>query len=149
MDLKDRLHEDLKEALKAREKIRLSTIRLLMSEVKYAEIKKHGELDNDELLEVVAREAKRRKEAILEFEKGNRDDLVEKETLELKVLEEYLPEQLSSEELKRIVDEAIRDAGASSPGDLGKVMGKVMPEVRGRADGKQVNVMVREALEKL
>lgn len=133
--------------MKAGEKIKVSTIRMILAGIKNAEIAKRGELDEDELLSVLAREAKRRKEAIEEFKKGNRQDLVDKETQELKVIESYLPEQLSEEDVRKIITEVMQEVGASSPGDLGRVMGRVMPRLKGRADGKLVNQIVREALE--
>jgi len=133
--------------MKAGEKIKVSTIRMILAGIKNAEIAKRGELDEDELLSVLAREAKRRKEAIEEFKKGNRQDLVDKETQELKVIESYLPEQLSEEDVLKIITEVMQEVGASSPGDLGRVMGRVMPRLKGRADGKLVNQIVREALE--
>jgi uncharacterized protein YqeY len=147
MDLKETLNSDLKTALKAGEKLRLSTIRMLLSEIRNAEIAKRGELTDEELLAVAAREARRRKEAIEEFTKGGRQDLVDKETYELSVLEAYLPEQMSDEEVRRVVSETIAEVGATSPGDLGKVMGKLMPKVKGKADGKKVNQFVREMLQ--
>jgi uncharacterized protein YqeY len=149
MELKERLSKELGESLKAGEKIKVSTIRMILSEIKNAEIAKRGELDDDELLSALAREAKRRKEAIEEFKKGDRQDLVDKETEELRIIETYLPEQLSRDELQAIVSETIDEVGASSPGDLGKVMGSIMPKLKGRADGKLVNLMVRETLEKM
>jgi len=149
MELKERLSKELGESLKAGEKIKVSTIRMILSEIKNAEIAKRGELDDDELLSALAREAKRRKEAIEEFKKGDRQDLVDKETEELRIIETYLPEQLSREKLQAIVSETIDEVGASSPGDLGKVMGSIMPKLKGRADGKLVNLMVRETLEKM
>ncbi|MBK5091963.1 MAG: GatB/YqeY domain-containing protein [Actinobacteria bacterium] len=149
MELKERLSKELGESLKAGEKIKVSTIRMILSEIKNAEIAKRGELDDDELLLVLAREAKRRKEAIEEFKKGDRQDLVDKETEELGIIETYLPEQLSRDELQAIISETIDEVGASSPGDLGKVMGSIMPKLKGRADGKLVNLMVRETLEKM
>jgi uncharacterized protein YqeY len=147
MGLKETLNEDLKASLKAGEKLKLSTIRMLLSEIKNAEIAKRGELTDEELLAVAAHEARKRKEAIEEFAKGGRQDLVDKETYELSVLEAYLPEQLSDEEVRRIVEETIQEAGASTPADLGKVMGKLMPKVKGKADGKKVNQLVREMLQ--
>ena len=122
---------------------------MILSEIKNAEIAKRGDLDDDELLSVLGREAKRRKEAIEEFKKGNRQDLVDRETEELKIIEDYLPEQLSEDELRGIINDTIDEVGASSPGDLGKVMGRVMPKLKGRADGKLVNSMVRETLEQM
>jgi hypothetical protein len=147
MELKERLNRELGQSMKAGEKIKVSTIRMILAGIKNAEIAKRGELDEDELLSVLAREAKRRKEAIEEFKKGNRQDLVDKETQELKVIESYLPEQLSEEDVRKIITEVMQEVGASSPGDLGRVMGRVMPRLKGRADGKLVNQIVREALE--
>jgi len=144
---KDELQADLKESMKSRDKLRISTLRMLLSEVHNAEIAKQGELDEAELLAVVSREAKRRKESIDEFERGGRNDLVEKESAELEVLMAYLPEQLGEEEIARVVDEIIAEVGATSPSDLGKVMGALMPKVKGKADGKMVNRMVRSKLE--
>jgi len=149
MKLKERLSQELGPSLKAGEKIKVATIRMILSEIKNAEIAKRGDLDDDELLSVLGREAKRRKEAIEEFKKGNRQDLVDRETEELKIIEDYLPEQLSEDELRGIINDTIDEVGASSPGDLGKVMGRVMPKLKGRADGKLVNSMVRETLEQM
>lgn len=145
--MKETLNEDLKTSLKAGEKLKLSTIRMLLSEIKNAEIAKRGELTDEELLAVAAREARKRNEAIEEFSKGGRQDLVDKETYELSVLEQYLPEQMPEDEVRRIVAETIEEVGASTPADLGKVMGSLMPKVKGKADGKKVNQLVREMLQ--
>lgn len=147
MDLKEKLSADYKEALKAGEKLRVSTIRLILAEIKNAEIAKREDLSDEELLAVVSREARKRKEAIEEFEKGGRVDLVEKETSELAMIEAYLPEQLSDGDVRSMAEEAIKEVGATSPGDLGKVMVKLMPRLKGKADGKKVNQMVREMLQ--
>jgi uncharacterized protein len=147
MDLKDRLTADAKEALKAGDKLRLSAIRMLLSDIKNAEIAKKGDLTDEELLELATRDAKKHKESIEEFSKGGRQDLVDKETYELAVIQEYLPEQMSDDEVQKIIAETIQEVGASSPADLGKVMGKLMPRVKGKADGKKINQLVREMLE--
>jgi len=149
MGFKERLSQELGQSMKAGDKIKVSTIRMILSEIKNSEIAKRGDLDDDELLSVLSREAKRRKEAIEEFKKGNRQDLVDRETEELKIIEDYLPEQLTEGEILGIVNDTIDEVGASSPGDLGKVMGHVMPKLKGRADGKLVNRMVRETLEQI
>lgn len=146
MGLKEQLNEDMKQAMKSGEKLRLSTIRLLLSEIKNAEIRKRGEISEDETRGVVAKEIRRRKEAIEGFTKGNRQDLVDKETQELILLQAYLPEQMSPDELERIIKETIEEVEASSPSDLGKVMGSLMPRVKGRADGKLVNRLALEML---
>ena len=147
MDLKEQLNSDYKESLKAREKLKVSTIRLMLSEIKYAEIAKRDELSEEELLGVISREARKRKESIEEFAKGGRQDLVDKEKYELSVIEAYLPQQLSEQEVRRMIEGAITEVGASSPGDLGKVMSTLMPRLKGKADGKQVNQIVREMLQ--
>ena len=146
MNLKEKLTEDMKRSMKSAEKLRLSTIRLVLSEIRNAEIEKRGELTEEELMTVLSREAKQRRESIDEFKKGGREDLVEKESFELQVLHEYLPEQISEEELRSIVRQTVDEVGASSPGDIGKVMAELMPKVRGKADGKHVNQLVREIL---
>ncbi len=146
MGLKERLGDDCRAALKAGDKLRVSTLRMILAEAKNAEIAKRGELDDDELDAVVAREARRRREAIEEFGKGGRQDLVDKETYELSVIQEYLPEQLSEEEVRSLAEEAISEVGATSQADLGRVMGKLMPKVKGKADGKLINQLVREML---
>lgn len=146
MPLKEQLNDEMKAAMKAGDRTRLSTLRMLLAEVKNAEIAKRGDLDDGEVLAVVTREAKKRKEAIEGFEKGNRPDLVEKEQAELAILEAYLPEQMSDDDLAALVRETIEEVGASGPGDLGKVMGKLMPKVKGKADGKLANQMAREML---
>lgn len=146
MSLKETLGEDSKNALRSGEKLKLSTIRMVLAEIRNAEIAKREDLTDEEVLQVVSREARKRKEAIDEFAKGGRQDLVDKETYELSVLEAYLPEQMSDEEVRQIVSQTIEEVGASSPSDLGKVMSAVMPRVKGQADGKKINQLVREML---
>ncbi len=152
MVLKDELTEDMKQALRLAgkdpaERLRLSTLRLLLSEIKNAEIAKHEALSDDEVLTIVQRQVKRRNESIEQYEKGGRQDLVDKETKEKRFLEAYLPEQLSEEEIRAIVVEAVEQTGAASPRDTGRVMGVVMPKVKGKADGKLVSQAVQEVLE--
>jgi len=147
MDLKETLTDDYKQAMKDRDKLKVSTIRMVLAGVKNEEIAKRGELTEEEFLTVLAREARKRKESIEEFGKGGRQDLVEKEERELSIIESYLPEQLSEDEVRDIIDRTIQEVGATSAGDLGKVMGKLMPLLKGKADGKKVNQMVRERLQ--
>ncbi len=147
MGLKEKLLQDMKEAMKAKDKVRLSTIRMINSLIKNAEIEKRGELTDDEIVQLLMKYAKQRRESIEMYEKGGRQDLVEKEKAELAIVESYLPKQLSEEEIRDIVKQAIEETGASSPKDLGKVMKVVMPKVRGKADGSVVNRIVREMLE--
>jgi len=146
MNLKERLSEDLKTSLKSGDKLKVSVIRLLLSQIRNAEIKKLKALDDDGIIEVVYSAIKQRKESIEEYKKGNRPDLFEKEEAEQKILQTYLPPQLNEDEIRALVEEAVRQTGASEARDLGKVMGAMMPKVKGRADGKTVNQLVREKL---
>jgi len=146
MSLLSRLTDDMKAAMKTGDKDRLNTIRLLRGQIKDAAINQQKELDEEEELAVLANAAKKRRESILAFENAGRDDLVEKESKELKVIESYLPEQLGDEEIEKIVDSAIQDAGAQTIKDLGKVMPVVMDKVKGRADGKVVSQVVKSKL---
>lgn len=148
MSLRTRLDEDMKTALKNKDSLQLSVIRLLRSELKNAEIAKGAPLTEDEVVQVVAREAKKRRESIEQFEKGGRADLAEKETAELKILSKYLPEQLGENEIAGIAQEVISELHATSKADKGKVMAALMPRVRGRADGKLVNQIVDRLLER-
>lgn len=136
----------MKESLKAGEKVRLSALRLLSAAVKNREVELRREVSDDEFLEVVAREVKRRKEAAEAFEKGNRQDLVDREREEQAILEVYLPAGLSDPEVEALVDEAISATGASEPGELGKVMAHVMAKAKGRVDGGKVSSLVRSRL---
>ncbi len=147
MLLWEKLADDMKAAMKAGDALRVSVIRLVRSEVRNAEIAKGAPLTEDEVMQVVAKEAKRRREAIEQFRKGNRADLVEKETAELQILSQYLPEQLDQAEVVRIAREVISELQAASKSDKGKVMSVLMQRVRGRADGKLVSQIVDSLLE--
>lgn len=144
--LRDQIADDMRAAMKAREGVRVSALRMLMAAVKNTEVERGHHLSDDEVIQVVVREAKRRRESIEAFEKGGRKDLVDKETAELSTLESYLPERISDEDLARIVDEAIAEVGAASPKEMGAVMKAVMPKVQGRADGAAVSALVRARL---
>jgi uncharacterized protein len=144
--LREKIADEMRAAMKAREQARVSTLRMLMTAIKNAEVEKLHELSDDEVLDVIAREAKRRRESIEAFEKGGRSDLVDKETAELRVLEAYLPDKLSDEELTALVDQAVAETGASSPKQMGEVMKALMPKIRGRADGAQVSALVKAKL---
>jgi len=144
--LREKIAEEMRAAMKAREQARVATLRMLMTAVKNTEVEKLHELSDDEVLDVIAREAKRRRESIEAFETGGRADLVEKETAELNVLESYLPDKLSDEELTALVDQAVAETGASSPKQMGEVMKALMPKIRGRADGAQVSALVKAKL---
>jgi uncharacterized protein YqeY len=145
-EAKDRLQREMREALKAGEKVRLGALRMLSAAVKNREVELGHELSDDELVEVASREVKRRKEAAEAFEKAGRQELADKEQEEHAVLESYLPAQLSEEEVAALIDEGVAATGASGPGDLGKVMGHVMGKAKGRVDGGTVNRLVRERL---
>lgn len=144
--LREKIAEDMRAAMKARESTRVATLRMAMAAVKNAQVEAGHELDDDEVVGVLTKEAKKRRESISAYLDAGRDDLVEVETAELAVLEAYLPEQLSDEELSEIVDAAIGEAGASDPTEMGRVMKLVMPKVQGRADGATVSGLVRARL---
>ena len=148
MTLRDRLTEDMKQAMKDKEagKLKLSVIRMVRSAAKNIEIDRHKELDDNELLEVVAKEVKMRKDSLEEFRKANRPDLLAALEQEIAILMEYLPEQMTEAEVRSLVTQAVADAQASSPKDMGKVMALLIPKVKGRADGKLVNSLVKELL---
>ncbi len=146
MDLKARLTEDLKESLRAGDKLRTSVIRLLTAVIKNREVEKRGPLTDAELLQAISSSVKQRQDSIEQFRQGGRQDLVEKETAELAILQSYLPSPLTPGQLADMVEAAIRESGAASPRDMGKVMAVLMPKVTGRADGKVVSTLVREML---
>ncbi|OMH41396.1 GatB/YqeY domain-containing protein [Desulfurobacterium indicum] len=146
MGLKEKLIKDMKEAMKAKDKVRLSTIRMINSLIKNAEIDKRGELTDEEIVSLLQKYAKQRRESIELYEKGGRQDLVEKEKAELAIVESYLPEQMGEDEIRKVVEEAIAETGASSLKDLGKIMKIVIPKVKGKADGSVVNRIARELL---
>jgi len=148
MTLRDRLTEDMKQAMKDKEagKLKLSVIRMVRSAAKNIEIDRHKELDDNELLEVIVKEVKMRKDSLEEFRKANRPDLLAALEQEIAILMEYLPEQMTEAEVRSLVTQAVADAQASSPKDMGKVMALLIPKVKSRADGKLVNSLVKELL---
>lgn len=146
MSLKERLSSELKDSLKSGEKLKVSVIRLVLSALKNREIEKRGVLSEEEIIDLLVSLSKQRKESIESFKKGGRQDLVDKETAELKIIESYLPQQLTLEEIREKIREAIMESGASGAKDIGKVMKVLMPKVKGRADGRLVNEMVKEFL---
>lgn len=147
--LKERLDTDLKDAQKKKEALRVSVIRMLKTTIKNREVEKIGQLTEQELLQAVNSQIKTRMEAIDGFKKGGRQDLVTKEESELAILKDYLPAQLTREELSALVDKAVEESGAAEPRDMGNVMKLLMPDVTGRADGKLVSEMVKERLSTL
>ena len=146
MTLKEKLLRDLKRAMKEKDRSALNAIRMITNDIKNREIELRRELDDGEIAQLISAQVRKREEAIEQFRKGNRMDLVEEESRQVELLKSYLPKPLSQEELSQMIDEAIEEAGAKSPKDLGKVMRLIMPKVRGRADGKLVNQMVRNKL---
>lgn len=146
MSLSERLNEDMKQAMKTQDKFKLSVIRMVRAAIKNIEIDTKRTLDDNEVLDVLGREIKQRKDSLQEFEKAGRDDLAETVKAEIAVLSEYMPQQLTEEEVKAIVQQTIQETGASSKADMGKVMGALMPKVKGRADGKLVNQLVQQLL---
>ncbi|QGP92284.1 putative protein YqeY [Neomoorella glycerini] len=144
--MKARLQQDMKEALKSHDKIRLQTIRMVLAAIKNAEIEKMHPLADEEMAAVIQREIKMRKEALEQFARGGREDLVRQTEAEIKVLEDYLPQQLSDSELRKVIRQTISEVGAQSSKEIGKVMAALMPKIRGRADGKKASEMVRELL---
>ncbi|MDX1764146.1 MAG: GatB/YqeY domain-containing protein [bacterium] len=146
MDLRKRLAEDTKSALKAQDKERLSVLRMVQSDIRYEELKEKEPLDESAVISVLSRWAKQRKDSIAQFKKGGRDDLVRKEEKELKIIEAYLPKQLSAAELEEVVQRAIDETGATSMKEMGAVMKQVMAVVADQADGKAVSEIVRRFL---
>lgn len=146
MSLSKTLKRDLKEALKSRDSLKVSVFRMLLSSLHEKEIEKIRDLSEDEEIEVLSAEAKKRREAIEAYRQGGREDLAEKEKRELRIIEGYLPERMSSEELEDLVRKVVSEVGAASPSDLGRVMGAVMPKVGGRAEGAEVRKVVEEVL---
>jgi hypothetical protein len=149
MSVEKQLMEDMKLAMKSGNKIERDTIRMLRAQIKLASIDKKDELNEAELAQVLQKEAKKRKEAIEMFQQGNRQDLVKKEESELEIISTYLPEQLSDKDLDKIITEAIESLQVTSEKDMGRVMGAIMPKVKGKADGKVVQQKVKEHLAKL
>ena len=147
MGLSDRLNEDMKQAMRDQNKFKLSVIRMVRASIKNLEIEQRRTLGEDEVLDILGRELKQRKDSLQEFEKADRQDLAETVAKEIAIISEYLPQQLSEEELKTIVEDTIREVGASSKADMGKVMGALMPKTKGRADGKTVNRLVQQLLQ--
>ncbi len=144
--LKQKLVDDLKQALKGGDKVRRSVIRLVMSAIKNAEIARQSALGDADILGIVAKEARQRRESIEAFKQGNRQDLVAQEEAELAILEGYLPQQMTHEEIIQAARRIIEEVGAQGPGDKGKVMPKLIAQLKGRADGREINAVVTDLL---
>lgn len=146
MSIKNDLQNALKEAMKSGQTLRKTTLRMALAAIKNAEIEERGELDDDRVLSLLQKEVKARQETIEGARQAERSDLISKAEDEIAVLNEFLPQPLTSEELRALIAEVIEEAGAESMADMGKVMGLLMPRIRGKADGKEANQIVRELL---
>ena len=144
--MKERINQDIIVAMKEKNKQVLETLRMVKGAMQLEEISKKQELNDEDVIGVIAKQIKTRKESIIEFEKGNRADLVEKTEAEIKILETYMPEQLTEEEVNKIIDEAIEQVNPQAPSDMGKVMGIVTPKLKGRADMSSVSKLVKEKI---
>jgi len=142
MALSDQLTEDLKQAMRSGDTMRRDVVRYIRAAVKNLEIQRQKPADDEAILELLGQQAKQRRDSIEAFEKGGRDDLVAKEQAELVIIMEYLPAQLTDEEITEIAAAAIDEVGAAGPQDTGKVMGRIMPQVKGKSDGKKVSGIV-------
>lgn len=149
MSLKDQIPQDLKKALREKNKLELNVLRMLQSSIRNREIDSRNELDDAGIIEVVNSEIKKRKDTVEEYKKVNREDAAQSELQEIEILMRYMPEQLGEENIREKVLESIRNMDASGLKDLGSVMKDIMPELKGKADGKMINRIVREELEKL
>ena len=144
--LKQKLADDLKQALRGGDKVRLSVIRLLLAAINNTEIARQATLEDADIYGVIAKEIRQRKESIDAFKQGKRDDLVAQEEAELAILQEYLPQQMSREEIVAEAQKIIAEVGAAGPGDKGKVMPRLIAQLKGRADGRLINEVVTELL---
>ena len=149
MALREQLESDIKDSMRSRNQSRLETLRFLKSQIQLVEKNQLKELDEAGLLDVVAKQVKEPRESLTKFEQGNRPDLAERESIALEILQEYLPEQLSQDELTNLIKKVIEEVGATTSSDKGKIMGRLMPQVKGKADGTQVNTIVTELLDLL
>ncbi len=146
MGLKEKITNDLKEALRTGDERRKSTLRMLRSAIRYREVEVQHPLSEEEMLEVVAKQVKQRRDSIEEYKKGGRQDLVDEEAAELEVLSAYMPRQLTREEIEELAQKTIQQVGATDVKQMGMVMKELMPQVKGRADGKLVSEVVRQLL---
>jgi uncharacterized protein YqeY len=142
----ERLQNDMKTSMKEKKELRTSVLRMLISELKYAQIEKRGTLDEPETLQVLSRAIKKRKESIEMYEKGGRQDLADKEKEELKIIQEYVPREMDEATMRQRIDEVIQELGAKDKKDLGRVMKEVLSRYKGQMDGKVVQKIVNEKL---
>ena len=146
MSIKEKLMDDLKTSMKTKNKLRKDVITMVRASVKQKEVDEKVELTDDDVIEIISKQVKQKRDVIEEFKKGNRQDLVELTENEIEILLEYLPEQLTEEELEKIVKIAIEEVNAETIKDMGKVMGSILPKIKGKADGSLVNKLVRQYL---
>ncbi|MBU2524261.1 GatB/YqeY domain-containing protein [Patescibacteria group bacterium] len=147
MSMKQQINDDLIAAMKDNDSIRKDALRMLKNSIMKFEVSGKDKVATDEIvMDLIQKEVKQRKDSITQFKDGGRDDLAEKEMKELEVLEKYMPEQMGEDEVREIVKQTVAEVGASGPADMGKVMGAIMPKVKGKADGGMVNNLVRESL---
>jgi hypothetical protein len=146
MSLEERLVEEMKQAMKSNDKVRLSTIRMIRSALKNKEIELRKKLEDEDIVKVIQVMVRKGEESVEQFQAGGRMDLVEKEKSEIEILKSFLPQLLSQEEILKIIDQSIQETQASSPKDIGKVMKSVIPKIGGKADGKLINQLVKERL---
>lgn len=147
--MKNKIIEDIKSAMKSQDKVALAVVRMLKSDIQMAELNKKSELTDDEIVSIVSKQIKMRKDSIKEFEKGNRNDLIEQSGQEIKILEKYLPEQLTEEEVTDIINNVFSKVNPTSSSDMGKIMGALTPLVKGKADMGIVSKIVKEKLSNL
>ena len=149
MPLKEQLEEDIRNSMRSHNRPRLETLRFLKSQIQLTEKNQLKDLDEAGVVDVIVKQVKERRESLQMFEQGNRTDLADRESAALVILEEYLPEQLSQDELTDIIANVIKEVGAESSNDKGKVMGRLMPQVKGKSDGSEVNIIVTQLLAEL
>lgn len=147
MSLKQKLQEDLKSSMKNKDNTKKSVVTLIRASIKQYEVDNRVELNDSEVIDIIAKLLKQTKDSLEDFKKANREDLVTQAEAEIEVLKEYLPQQLSEEELNKIVIETISEVGATSMKDMKKIMSSIMPKVKGRADGKLINELVKKNLQ--
>jgi uncharacterized protein YqeY len=146
MSIQDQLMADLKVAMRNRDQAEKGAIRMALMALKYARVEKNADLTNEEMIATLSKEVKQRRDALAEYEKGGRDDLVAEEAAAIEIVSRYLPRMLEREEIVQLAREAVAETGASGPRQMGQVMRVLMPRVRGRADGRMVNEIVRNLL---
>ncbi len=147
MSLKDQIQQDMKDAMRAKDKARLATIRLILAAIKQREVDERIELDDTQVIAVLDKMSKQRRESISQFEQAGRDDLIAQENAELEIIQPYLPEALGEDELNALIEAAMQATGASTIKDMGKVMGQLKPKIQGRADMGAVSALIKSRLQ--